>query len=285
MSIDTDKLINDIINLNNLTNNKDMIPEELLSEIITPEWHYSDSHRLFENITISWDYLLRSDFTNNISTNVNKFTIIRRDIVFEKSFCTWYQPYHLLPRTKWGIHIRSSSWMKVSSQLNQECPYLISKLNESIVAAFFYMYFHGAFHYIVENAISTMELSTNTPSFYRYYYINNYLKTFNTSDCKEESLANAYLYKNASVCHIDKEYLKKELVNQGNAYADFLKYTDNNNFYKGCQELMFQIKNKHKNLLDYEIKNLEHFFNLRSLDFILQNHIPIWLHHNPKPIH
>ena len=47
MSIDTDKLVNDIINLNNLTNNKDMIPEESLSEIITPEWHYSDSHRLF----------------------------------------------------------------------------------------------------------------------------------------------------------------------------------------------------------------------------------------------
>ena len=70
-----------------------------------------------------------------------------------------------------------------------------------------------------------MELSTSNPSFYSDYYINNYLKTFNTSDCKEESLANAYLYENASECHIDREYLKKELINQGNAYADFLKYT------------------------------------------------------------
>src|SRR5215211_4327846 len=274
MSIDSDKLINDIINLNKLTDNKHMISEELLSEIITPEWYYSDSERIFANIKISWDSLLQSEFT-----------IMRRDIVFEKSFCTWYQPYHLLPRTKWGIHIRSSSWMKVSSQLNKECPHLISKLDESIVAAFLYIYFHGAFHYTVENAISTMELSTNNPSFYSDYYINNYLKTFNISDCKEESLANAYLYENASKCRIDREYLKKELINQGGAYADFLKYIGNNNFFIGCQELIIQIKNKHKDLIDYKLKNLEHFFNSRSLEFILQNHIPIWLHHNPKPIH
>ena len=174
--------------------------------------------------------------------------------------------------------------MKVSYQLNKECPYLISKLDESVVAAFLYMYFHGAFHYIVENAISTMELSISNPSFYNDYYINNYLKTFNTFDCKEESLANAYLYENASKCRIDREYLKKELINQGNAYANFLKYT-NTNFFNGCHELIVQIKNKHKDLSDYEFKNLEHFFNLRSLEFILQNQIPIWLHHNPKPIH
>jgi len=285
MSINTDKLINDIIKLNNVTDNKHQISEELLSEIITPEWYYSNSQRIFENINIGWHSLLRSEFTSNISLNVIRSTIMRRDIIFEKSFCTWYQPYHLLPRTKWGIHIRSSSWMKVSSQLNKECPYLISKLNESIVAAFLYLYFHGAFHYIVENAISTMELSINNPSFYSDYYINNYLKTFNTPACKEESLANAFLYENASECRIDREYLKKELINQGDAYADFLKYIDNNNFFIGCQELIFQIKNKHKDLIDYEFKNLEHFFNLRSLEFILQNHIPIWLHHNPKPIH
>ncbi|MGI0051536.1 MAG: hypothetical protein ACRD8K_07345, partial [Nitrososphaeraceae archaeon] len=204
MSINTDKLLNDIVNLNKGTDNKYVISEELLSEIITPEWYYSDSQRIFENTIISWDFLLRSECINNINLNVNEFTIMRRDIVFEKSFCTWYQPYHLLPRTKWGIHIRFSSWMKVSSQLYKECPHLISKLYESIVGAFLYIYFHGAFHYLAENAISTMELSIGNPSFYSDYYINNYLKTFNTSNCKEESLANAYLYENASECRIDR---------------------------------------------------------------------------------
>ena len=88
MSINTDNLMNDIINLNKVTDNKHMLSEELLSEIITPEWYYSDSQRIFENTRISWDSLLRSEFTNNIALNKNRSTIMRRDIVFEKSFCT-----------------------------------------------------------------------------------------------------------------------------------------------------------------------------------------------------
>ena len=145
MSINTDKLLNDVVNLNKVTNNKYMISEELLSEIITPEWYYSDSQRIFENTSIDWGSLLRSELTKNLSLNVNEFTIMRRDIIFEKSFCTWYQPYHLIPRTKWGIHIRFSSWMKVSYQLNKEGPYLISKLDESVVAAFFVHVFSWIF--------------------------------------------------------------------------------------------------------------------------------------------
>ncbi|HEX2405874.1 MAG TPA: hypothetical protein VHJ38_01595, partial [Nitrososphaeraceae archaeon] len=72
MSINTDKLIHDIITLNKVSDNKHMISEELLSEIITPEWYYSDSQRIFENTSISWDSLLRSEFTNNISLNVKR---------------------------------------------------------------------------------------------------------------------------------------------------------------------------------------------------------------------
>ena len=86
MSINTDKLLNDVVNLNKVTNNKYMISEELLSEIITPEWYYSDSQRIFENTSIDWGSLLRSELTKNLSLNVNEFTIMRRDIIFEKSF-------------------------------------------------------------------------------------------------------------------------------------------------------------------------------------------------------
>lgn len=284
MSSSIERLINAIVNLNNMTDNKYLISEEILSEIITPEWYYSNNERIFENISINWNSLLESDIVKNIFLNFNLFAIQRRDIIFEKSFCTWYQPYHLSPRTKWGIHIRYSSWMKISYQLNKECPYLISKLNESIVAAFLYIYFHGAYHYLLENAISRIELFIKNPSLYSNYYINTYLKTFNTSDCIEESLANAYLYDHTYQCHIDKEYLKSVLKNQGNAYADFLKFTENN-FFNGCQKLILQIKNMHKDLSNYEFKDLEKFFNLESQDFILNNQIPIWLHYHPKPIH
>jgi hypothetical protein len=285
MSIPTDNLINDVTNLHKIADNKYRISDESLSEIITPEWYYSDSKRIFENLTISWESLLESDLINNISLDVKLFTISRRDIIFEKSFCTWYQPYHLLPQTRWGIHIRFSSWMKFTSQLNTEDPNLKSKLNNSVVASFLYVYLHGIFHYIIENVISTIELSTKNPIFYNDYYMNNYLQTFNTLECLEESLANAYLYENASECHIDQEYLQSVLVNQGSAYANFLNYTATN-FLKGCMKLIFQIKDKHnKDLSNYNFKDLEHFFDLKSSNSILKNQIPIWLHHKPKPIH
>jgi hypothetical protein len=284
MSSSIDRLINAIANLNDITDNKYLISEEILSEIITPEWHYSNNERIFENININWDSLLESEIVKNISLNFNLSTIESRDIIFEKSFCTWYQPYHLSPRTKWGIHIRYSSWMKITFQLNKECPYLISKLNDAIVAAFLYIYFHGAYHYILENAISRIELFIKDPSLYSNYYINTYLKTFNTSDCMEESLANTYLYKHSSQCHINKEYLKNILINQGNAYADFIKFTENN-FFKGSQKLLLQIINMYKDLSNYEFKDLEQFLNLKSHEFILKNQIPIWLHYHPKPMH
>jgi hypothetical protein len=205
------------------------------------------------------------------------------DNIFEKSFCTWYQPYHLFPRKKWGIHIRHSSWLKISSQLNKECPNLFSKVNESIVAGFLYLYYHGVFHHIVENAITRIELFYNNPSVFTNYYLNYYIKTFNLSNCMEESLANAYLYEHAFQCHIDKEYLKNILMWQGNAYANFLNFIENK-FIKGRHELILQIKNTDNDLSNFEFKDLEAFFNLNS-EYIKHNQIPIWLHSRPNPIH
>ena len=41
----------------------------------------------------------------------------------------------------------------------------------------------------------------------------------------------------------------------------------------------------HKDLSNYEFKDLEQFFNLTFHDFILHNQISIWLYHYPKSIH
>jgi hypothetical protein len=283
MSINTNNLINDIRNLHSLTDNKYMISDELLSQIITPEWFYSKSKRIFENIAINWESLLKSELINDISLNIkNLFEISRRGIVFEKSFCSWYQPYHVLPYIKWGIHIRFSSWIKTTSLFHSEEPQLTSRLNNSIVAAFLYIYVHGIFHYIIENVISLMELYTKNPIFYNDYYTNIYLQTFNTLGCLEESLANAYLYENASECHIDKEYLKNLLINQENAYANFLTYIDTK-FSKGCIKLISLIKDKHEDLSNYKTKDIESFFDFKSMS-VFKNQVPIWLHHNPNPL-
>jgi hypothetical protein len=282
MSINPDNLINNIRNLHSLTDNKYMISDELLSEIITPEWFYSKSKRIFEDISISWESLLKSDLINDISLNEKLSAISRRDIVFEKSFCSWYQPYHVLPDTKWGIHIRFSSWIKATSLFHSEEPHLTSRLNNSIVAAFLYIYVHGIFHYAIENVISLMELDIEKPIVYNDYYTNKYLQTFNTLDCLEESLANAYLYENASECHIDKEYLKNLLLNQENAYANFLTYTDTE-FLKGCIKLISLVKDRNKDLSNYKIKDIEQFFDFQSLA-VFKNQVPVWLHHNPNPL-
>jgi hypothetical protein len=115
--------------LNETTGNKYIISEERLSEIITPKWYYSNNNRIFENININWDSLLDSGIVKNSSLNFNPFTIHRHsDIIFEISFCSWYQPYQLWPRIKCGIYIRYSSWMKISFELNKECLDLISKI-------------------------------------------------------------------------------------------------------------------------------------------------------------
>lgn len=282
MSINLDNLINDIRNLHSLTDNKYMISDELLSEIITPEWFYSKSKRIFENISISWESLLKSDLINDISLNEKLSAISRRDIAFEKSFCSWYQPYHVLPDAKWGIHIRFSSWIKATSLFHSEEPHLTSRLNNSIVAAFLYIYVHGIFHYTIENVISLIELDIEKPIVYNDYYTNKYLQTFNTIECLEESLANAYLYENASECHIDKEYLKNLLLNQENAYAKFLTYTDTE-FLKGCIKLISLVKDRHKDLSNYKTKDIEQFFDFQSLT-VFKNQVPVWLHHNPNPL-
>lgn len=282
MSINIDNLINNIRNLHSLTDNKYMISDTLLSEIMTPEWFYSKSKRIFENIDIGWESLSKSDLINDISLSANLFVTSQRDIAFEKSFCTWYQPYHLLPYTKWGIHVRFSSWIKIISLFNSEEPQLISKLNNSIIAAFLYIYVHGIFHHIIENVISLIELDNKNPELYKDYYINKYLQKFNTLDCLEESLANAYLYENASQCHIDKEYLKNLLINQGNAYSNFVNYTDTE-FLNGCTKIISLAENNQKNLSTYKINEVNRFFDFNTQS-IFKNQVPIWLHHNPKHI-
>ena len=81
----------------------------IVSELITPEWYFSESNQIFEKIQIRWDSILNSSEIQDISRNSTRYDPIQRDFIFEKSFCVWYQPFHFVPRTKWGIHLRFST--------------------------------------------------------------------------------------------------------------------------------------------------------------------------------
>ena len=182
-----------------------------VSELITPEWHYSESDRIFSNAQISWDNLGENDTIISISNNIEN-TEIPDEIVgsnFEISFCSWYQPYHFLPRDKWGIHIRKGSWMRISSLFYRKCPSTINKTIESTKAAFLYLFTHELYHHIIENASSIIELILEKPYIYTKYFTDVYSQVFNLSNCLEETLSNSYLFRWSPQCHINSEFLKE----------------------------------------------------------------------------
>ena len=136
---DVEELIVSIDSLTKSSSFNEIQSPNILSELITPELYFSESNQIFEKIQITWDSILNSSEIQDISRNSAKYDPVQRDFVFEKSFCIWYQPFHFVPRTKWGIHLRFSSWMKLSSYLKNNVPF---NKKESLTSSFLILYLH-----------------------------------------------------------------------------------------------------------------------------------------------
>lgn len=251
--------------------------------IITPEWYYADSQKIFNGVDIVWDNLEKVDLIQNIADNLNEIRLNGAgNDGFEASFCSWYQSYHYTPRTKWGIHIRYYSWLGIAARLNQGCPNLISNPVASVRAAFFYLFMHSAFHYITECAASILEIILQDPSLYANYQSSVYEVVFNSNDCLEETLANTYLLARSDLCHIERGYLKEMLLKQGPGYNDFLKYVDPK-FNDGTRRLISQIHTGKLNPpFDLPIEQIMNFSN--TVDYPHNHNIPIWLHKRAIPL-
>jgi hypothetical protein len=262
-----------------------------VSELITPEWHYSDSFPILSNIQINWENLGgESDLIKKMVDSLEKAEIPDALVgaEFEKSFSSWYQPYHYLPREKWGVHLRYDSWVRVAALFYHSCPSLRGRKLDSIKSAFLYLYVHELFHNIVENASSMMEILLGKSHIYTKYYSEVYSNAFNSSNCIEEALSNAYLFLWAEqCCHIDRDFLKDELLlKQGPGYRNFVQYSSgsSSNFSKGNRILLFQIRYGHLNSNTYD--PIEQLVSIS--DPILYSsiyNIPIWLHRKPKPVY
>ncbi len=256
-----------------------------VSQLITPEWHHSDSIEILGNIQISWDNLGKVDLIRTMADTLEQETT--RDSIagveFERSFCSWYQPYHYLPRQRWGVHLRYDSWIKVASLFYLRSPSALRKKLDSIKSAFLYLYTHELFHNAIENAASVMEILLGKTEIYTKYYSEVYSNVFNSSDCIEEALSNGYLFLWAEECHIDRDFLRDELLKQGPGYSNFIQY-EGPNFYKGNRILLSQIKNGNLNPTTYD-----------PLDLLLDTpgpvrhsyiyNTPIWLHRKAKTVH
>lgn len=255
-----------------------------VSELITPEWHYSASSRIFDSFELKWDNLEGATLIQSMAKDVDK-TKIPDNVVgmgFEKSFCSWYQPYHYLPREKWGIHIRYDSWMRISSLFYHDIPSLVQS-QDSVKSAFLYLFVHELFHFIVENAASIIELVSGKPNIYTTYYTDVYSNVFNSSNCIEETLSNRYLFGWAEECHIEPDYLKEKLLSQGPGYNNFIQY-DGSNFFEGNRILVSQIRYASLNPPLYD--PVEQIVNISNpIEYCSVYCVPVWLHYKPKPVY
>jgi hypothetical protein len=248
--------------------------------LITSGWYFSDSFLLFDRIDLNWEEMGKIDFISSMANKIDEFdTSIPSGYSFEASFCSWHQPYHYLPRTKWGVHIRYRSWTTLSARLNRECPNLIGNPIDAVKAAFFYLYLHELFHHLIEYVTSLIEIKDGNPFLYINYLSNIYTKVFNTSECLEEALANSYLFERSNLCHIEKQYLEQELLKQHPGYNSFINYTGAK-FKDGLRQLFSQIVMEHSDdRLNNKIKSTPE--NSQFNNFTYFENIPVWIHQQP----
>ena len=122
MEVFWENIINEITRLQqrNVRDNAESNQDNPIVRIITPEWYYADSSEIFHGVDIVWDNLDRLELVQNLAISLKEIKINRlANDIFEASFCSWYQPYHYSPRSKWGIHIRYNSWVEIAARLNQ----------------------------------------------------------------------------------------------------------------------------------------------------------------------
>jgi hypothetical protein len=280
----TDDIIEYIDNLKASTNTSDLQSTNPLIGIITPEWHYSDSVRIFGGQDINWNNIDDNDLIHKLANNVGEGESANYHLPeFEKNFAGWYQSYHFLPREKWGIHISYSKWLETSRILYKTCPSLSYKDRDSVKAGFLYLYKHLLFHYITENASSIMEIISEKNNLYKKYLWNIYSEYFNTSECLEELLANSYLWNNLDECHIEENYFKKALLSQGLGYKNFNQFIGQD-LRLGFRLLLSQIKTgKLKSTTKEPLEQIMDYYN--PFDNSHGHNIPIWLHYKARPLH
>lgn len=202
----------------------------------------------------------------------NTENIIDWSDIFEK--CAWYRSYHYQPTKLWGIHLKEKCWFNISKEFyRNHSPKLT--WNNSIKSAFFYLFLHEFFHYIVDIASSVIEIISNNPNIYIDYSNRVYCKTFSSDGSIEEALANRYMYGRADSFNIKKGYLRNILLKQPAGYRDFARYSGSK-FWEGRRILMSQIKYTSP---QPNIEPIEQVMELiEPWEYSKGHKVPIWLH-------
>ena len=277
----TEDLMNGIDKLQQDKSKFDGLDNPLIA-LLTHQWYNSDSYRLPYDNEINWEKSSEIGYISLMAKNIAEFEVFgHSNLSFEAGFCSWYQPYHYLPRTKWGIHLSYHCWGQTSLRFSRNCPNLIDNTIDSVKAAFFFLYVHEVFHHIIENVASIIEIKLGDSSLYIDYLSNIYRQLFKTEGCLEECLANSYLFEMSDLCHIDRQYLKRELANQG----EWCNTTIANvkEFRKSLDQLASQIATGQ--LFPVHSPILHTFQEVfENVSYSYFPRVPVWIHETPLPL-
>ena len=185
-----------------------------------------------------------------------KRRILQRDRPAPEPHCAWYCPIHYFGRS-WGIYIRESCILSISKDIACEIDWRQVKLPRHAIAAellrsaFYVFFLHEQFHHKVESLGFRLLVSTASDR-YRPYKTKVYRPAYLSSDCLEESLANADSYRRLSEPRFTKrisspirtglrKFLRSSFAMQPPGYKDALNYLDPADYQAGIYKLQSQM--------------------------------------------
>lgn len=170
--------------------------------------------------------------------------------------CAWYCPIHFFGHG-WGIYIREECILSCASNIAAYVPWTAVRASRKEIAqqllrsAFYVFFLHEQFHHKVESLGLRLLVATNRDR-YRPYKAGVYRPTYLTSDCLEESLANAESFRRLSepryVKRVDshiriglREYLKLSISMQPPGYSQGTNYFSEVQYRDGLFNLQTQV--------------------------------------------
>lgn len=218
-------------------------------EMAYPDWPFADDPRMRE-----WLGELEE-----IMGGSNRVFPVRREPRRPEPpepHCAWYCPVHFFGHG-WGIYIREScilshaldiatfvDWRNVHAPRWEIARHLLR-------SAFYVFFLHEQFHHKVESLGLRLLISTASDR-YRPYKANVYRRTFNTTDCIEESLANAESYRRLNerryTRRVDpairaglRRYLKWSIPQQPPGYREGVNFLSESPYRDGLYDLQSQM--------------------------------------------
>jgi predicted RNA binding protein YcfA (HicA-like mRNA interferase family) len=172
--------------------------------------------------------------------------------------CAWYSPIHFFGHG-WGIYIREGCVLSIAADIAAVVDWPQPHLSSAVIArqllrsAFYACFLHEQFHHKVESLGLRLLVATDSDR-YRPYKAKVYRPTFLTSDCVEESLANAEslrrLDERRYVQRIDpairaglRKFVRAAIVAQPPGYAEGLNFVRDEDYRAGLYKLQSQILN------------------------------------------